>query len=98
MSAQHTPGPWEQINPKRAAVLMAALNEYKAKTLGSELAIIADLEAEIPRAFDTVESLYQQRDELLAALIEAREALNGAPNTVGLHNQINSAIAKAEQK
>lgn len=35
------------------------------------------------------------KDDLLAALIEARDALNGAPNTEGLHTQINSAISAA---
>lgn len=60
--------PWEQINAEKASVLTAALNDYKSKTFGRELAIIADLEVEIPQAFDTVEMLYQQRDELLAAL------------------------------
>lgn len=36
--------------------------------------------------------------ELESALIEARDALKGAPNTVGLHNQINKAISKSEAK
>lgn len=40
--------------------------------------------------------LVEQNAELLAALKEARDALNGAPNTIGLHSQIDSAIAKAE--
>ena len=35
-------------------------------------------------------------DALEAALEEARDALNGAPNTVGLHNQIAHALAKLE--
>ena len=35
-------------------------------------------------------------DALEAALEEARDALNGAPNTVGLHNQIARAVAKLE--
>lgn len=35
-------------------------------------------------------------EQLLAALKEARDALNGAPNTVGLHDQISAAIAAAE--
>ena len=32
-------------------------------------------------------------EELRAALREARDALNGAPNTVGLHAQIDAALA-----
>jgi len=36
--------------------------------------------------------------ELLIALREALDALNGAPNTVGLHSMIESAISKAERK
>ena len=35
-------------------------------------------------------------DALQVALEEARDALNGAPNTVGLHNQIARALAKLE--
>lgn len=34
--------------------------------------------------------------ELLAALEEARDALNGAPNTMGLHFQIDAAIEAAK--
>lgn len=44
----------------------------------------------------TPRELQKQRDELLAALKEARDALNGAPNTVGLHHQIDAAIASVE--
>jgi len=44
----------------------------------------------------TPRQLAEQRDELLAALKEARDTLNGAPETVGLHAQIDAAIAKAE--
>lgn len=33
---------------------------------------------------------------LAAALCEARDALNGAPNTAGLHAQIEDALAKAK--
>lgn len=36
--------------------------------------------------------------EMYTALKEARDALNGAPNTTGLHTQINAALAKAEGK
>lgn len=39
--------------------------------------------------------LGEQNAELLAALKEARDALNGAPNTIGLHSQIDSALARA---
>lgn len=34
-------------------------------------------------------------DDLVAALREAHSALNGAPNTLGLHSQIEAALAKA---
>lgn len=34
-------------------------------------------------------------EDLVAALREAQAALNGAPNTVGLHTQIDAALAKA---
>lgn len=33
--------------------------------------------------------------DLLEALREARDTMNGVPNTVGLHHLINAAIAKA---
>lgn len=42
--------------------------------------------------------LFAAAPDLLTALKEARDALNGAPNTVGLHSQIDDAIAKAEGK
>jgi len=35
-------------------------------------------------------------EDLVFALREAQAALNGAPNTVGLHDQINTALAKAK--
>ena len=35
-------------------------------------------------------------NDLLSALIEAQAALNGAPNTLGLHEQIEKAIARAK--
>ena len=38
--------------------------------------------------------LAAQVKELRAALSEARDALNGAPNTVGLHAQIDHALAQ----
>lgn len=34
-------------------------------------------------------------EDLAIALEEARDALNGAPNTEGLHNQINDALRNA---
>ena len=42
--------------------------------------------------------LFAAAPDLLTALKEARDALNGAPNTVGLHSEIDAAIAKAEGK
>jgi len=38
--------------------------------------------------------LFRSADELKWALIEAQAALNGAPNTVGLHDQIEMALGK----
>ena len=35
--------------------------------------------------------------ELVAALREAQATLNGAPNTIGLHSQIDAALAKAKE-
>lgn len=39
-------------------------------------------------------ALKKWADELKWALIEAQAALNGAPNTVGLHDQIEMALEK----
>jgi len=39
-------------------------------------------------------ALKKWADELKWALIEAQAALNGAPNTVGLHDQIEMALGK----
>jgi hypothetical protein len=37
-------------------------------------------------------------DDLVSALREARDALNGAPNTVGLHSYIDAALAAAHKE
>lgn len=60
-----------------------------------ELKLVAGDASLADTMLDDMERFINSHDELLEALIEAHNALNGAPNTVGLHAQIDAAIAKA---
>lgn len=87
--AKHTPGPWVTSATDDTVVIDAT---------GREVAAI-DGDYNDPDTWPQMEAnarLIAAAPDLLLALREARDALNGAPNTVGLHSQINSAIAKAE--
>ena len=54
--------------------------------------------------FDCLRNTMAERDrlrevnrELVETLGEAQAALNGAPNTIGLHNQIDAALKKVKE-
>lgn len=85
---KHTPGPWEY----RGDGLYAAGDNYPFLCGWDDGSFVG--------CNDPVDAanirLIAAAPELLAALKEARDALNGAPNTCGLHTQIDAAIAKAE--
>ena len=89
METTCTPGPWEPVS-------------HLVRTVRGSDGNGGYLVAECPvynkhRANDA--RLIAAAPELLAALIEARDALfSVAPVTDGLEHQINAAIAKAEGK
>lgn len=68
---------------------VTALNDQDANCLGCAENLLRQALAPSPPKSATI------TDDLLAALMEARDALNGAPNTVGLHHQIDAAITAA---
>lgn len=68
---------------------VTALNDQDANCLGCAENLLRQALAPSPPKAVTI------TDDLLAALMEARDALNGAPNTVGLHHQIDAAITAA---
>lgn len=82
-----TPGPWKF----RDGYILA--NGEALKVIGVQVPITVG-----PSRLEAIHNarLIAAAPELLAALKEALAALNGAPNTVGLHDQISAAIAKAE--
>ena len=61
----------------------------KAREIAS---MVSYTDAASPVEWEAADAL----DTLQVALEEARDALNGAPNTVGLHNQIAHALVKLE--
>lgn len=50
------------------------------------------------RAAATIVRACNAHHDLVAALAEAQAALNGAPNTVGLHERINAALELAGER
>lgn len=95
-----TPGVWELSEARGSdgehLVVGGAGQSFgliAAVTLMGDARLIAEAGTVLHETGLTPRELQKQRDELLAALKEARDALNGAPNTVGLHDQIDAAIA-----
>lgn len=93
----HTPAPWavfqDHPDEETAKSLAYIRPAHDAKNFYQrDIALVFGCDTEEYQAANA--KLIAAAPDLLAALIEARDALNGAPNTVGLHNQINAAIEK----
>lgn len=96
---QYTPGPWRvgESGPKTTDI-KSGHNCLIARVIQDGLPEAnARLIAAAPETAAERDRLREINAVMLAALQEAQMALfHGAPVTVGLENQINAAIAKAE--
>lgn len=85
----HTPGPWCAVDVDHAVAICTVDGHTVAD-------VFAMADAECGVTTDANARLVAAAPDLLEALQEAHEALDGVrPYTVGLMNAINSAIAKA---
>ena len=91
MKTKHTPGPWFNVAG------MVETDDDRADICSCYAAHFGQSRIErSPHEEWANARLIAAAPDMLAALKEALHALNGAPNTVGLHYQIEAAIAKAE--
>ena len=96
MAQKHTQGEWV-VHPIGNAWLPPFVKVAKFHPGAGAYQIIADCSHEATNGIDCEANarLISAAPDLLNALQEALHALNGGPNTVGLHHQIETAIAKA---
>ena len=95
--SKHAPAPWRRHLVDDTTIIDRD-GRFVASVCGGD-DDLGDVDYNNPGEWPVLEataSLIAAAPDLLEALHEARAALNGAPNTVGLHDQINAAIAKAE--
>lgn len=94
MTTEHTPTPWtfiqynKELRGNYKPLYLVDANDNEFLYLGHGSPSQLELAEKIVRACNA-------HEDLVAALREAQAALNGAPNTVGLHTQIDAALAKA---
>lgn len=96
MTTEHTPTPWKaNLTHNEPCVYAGTGSGRGIAYMQAENTPHIENSAERAANAAFIVRACNAHEDLVAALREAQAALNGAPNTVGLHTQIDAALAKA---